>query len=78
MPKREMTSATMFVTAMTTDVEAQARAMLGHFRAEVHDPAGAARELQRWLELDPEGRAVAPLPVDPVRKLLARSLLIVS
>jgi tetratricopeptide (TPR) repeat protein len=55
--------------------EAQARVMLGHFRAELHDPAGSARELQRWLEIDPEGRAVAPLPAEPVRMLLARSLL---
>jgi tetratricopeptide (TPR) repeat protein len=55
--------------------EARAQVMLGRIRAEVQDPAGAARALRRALEIDPRGQAFAPLPVDSVRKLLAGSLL---
>ena len=55
--------------------EARARVILGRIRAEVQDHAGAARALRRGLELDPQGRAVAPLPVDSIRKLLIASLL---
>jgi tetratricopeptide (TPR) repeat protein len=55
--------------------EARAQAMLGRIRSEVDDNAGAARALRRGLELDPDGRAIAPLPVASVRKLLAGSLL---
>ena len=55
--------------------EARAQVMLGTARAEVHDPAGAARALRRWWQLDPQGKAAAPHPVAALRKLLARSLL---
>lgn len=55
--------------------EARAQVILGRIRAEVQDPAGAARALRRGLQLDPQGRAVAPLPVASIRKLLAASLL---
>jgi hypothetical protein len=55
--------------------EARAQLMLGTARAEIRDAAGAAEALQRWLELDPEGRAAAPHPVAPFQKLLAGSLL---
>jgi tetratricopeptide (TPR) repeat protein len=55
--------------------EARAQSLLGTARAEAHDAAGAARALQRWRQLDPEGEAAAPYPAATERKLLARSLL---
>jgi hypothetical protein len=55
--------------------EARAQAMLGRIRSELDDPAGAARALRRGLQIDPQGRSIAPLPVASVRKLLAGSLL---
>jgi tetratricopeptide (TPR) repeat protein len=55
--------------------EARAQLMLGTFRSAQHDPAGAARALQRAFELDPEGKAAAPRPAGPLRLLLVRSLL---
>jgi cytochrome c-type biogenesis protein CcmH/NrfG len=55
--------------------EARGLLILGTARAELHDPAGAARALDRFFELDPDGRAAAPNPVRPLRLLLAHSLL---
>jgi cytochrome c-type biogenesis protein CcmH/NrfG len=55
--------------------EARALVMLGRIRAEVQDPAGAARALRRALEIDPQGQTFAPLPAASVRMLLAGSLL---
>jgi tetratricopeptide (TPR) repeat protein len=55
--------------------EARAQLMLGTFLSARHDPAGAARALQRAFELDPEGRSAAPQPAGPLRMLLVRSLL---
>jgi hypothetical protein len=55
--------------------EVRALLMLGTFRAARNDPAGAARALQRAFELDPEGRAAAPRPLQPLRMLWARSWL---
>ncbi len=55
--------------------EARAQLMLGTFRAARHDPAGAARALQRAFELDPDGKAAAPQPARPLRLLWVRSLL---
>jgi tetratricopeptide (TPR) repeat protein len=55
--------------------EARAQVMLGTARSEVHDPAGAAAALRRWMQLDPQGGAAAPYPVASLRKLLARSWL---
>ncbi len=55
--------------------EARAQVMLGRIRAELQDPAGAARALRRALEIDPQGQSFAPLPVAWARKLLAASLL---
>jgi tetratricopeptide (TPR) repeat protein len=55
--------------------EARAQLMLGTFRAAQHDPAGAARALQRGFELDPDGRAAAPHSARPLRLLWVRSLL---
>jgi tetratricopeptide (TPR) repeat protein len=55
--------------------EARGFLILGAARAALHDPAGAAEALNRFFELDPEGRAAAPRPVRPLRLLLARSLL---
>ena len=55
--------------------EARGQLMLGISRAELNDPAGAARALGRFFELDPDGHAAAPGPARPVRLLLARSLL---
>ena len=56
-------------------LEARAQLMLGTFRAARHDPAGAARALQRAFELDPDGKAAAPQPARPLRLLWVRSLL---
>jgi tetratricopeptide (TPR) repeat protein len=56
--------------------EARAQLRLGTALVEIHDHAGAARALQQWWQLDPHGQAAAPYPVAPLRKLLARSLLI--
>jgi tetratricopeptide (TPR) repeat protein len=55
--------------------EARGQLVLGTARAALNDPAGAARALARWLELDPQGKAAGTAPVLPFRKLLARSLL---
>jgi lipopolysaccharide biosynthesis regulator YciM len=55
--------------------EARAQLMLGTIRSETQDPAGAALALRRWLQLDPEGRAVAPYPIAPLQNRLARSWL---
>jgi tetratricopeptide (TPR) repeat protein len=55
--------------------EARGQLVVGTARAELHDPGGAARALERWLQLDPEGRAAAPAPVGLFQKLLVRSLL---
>ena len=40
--------------------EARGQLMLGISRAELNDPAGAAKALGRFFELDPEGHAAAP------------------
>jgi cytochrome c-type biogenesis protein CcmH/NrfG len=61
--------------ALQPQWEARAQLLLGSARSANHDPTGAALALQRWVELDPEGRVVAPHPVAAIRKLLARSLL---
>jgi cytochrome c-type biogenesis protein CcmH/NrfG len=55
--------------------EGRGQLVLGTARAELHDPGGAAHALERWRQLDPEGRAAAPAPVGPFQKLLVRSLL---
>ena len=55
--------------------EARAQVILGSLRAEVNDSAGAAQAFARALQLDPEGRVNASIPVAQVRKLLAGSLL---
>src|SRR5262249_18326024 len=55
--------------------EARAQLMLGTFRAELNDPAGAVPALRRAFTLDPEGKVAAPHPVRPLRLLLVRSLL---
>jgi tetratricopeptide (TPR) repeat protein len=55
--------------------EARAQLTLATSRAVRNDPAGAARALQRALELDPDLTAAAPHPVKPLRMLLVRSLL---
>jgi tetratricopeptide (TPR) repeat protein len=55
--------------------EAQAQLMLGTFRAAQHDPAGAARALQRAFELDPDGKAASPHRAGSLRLLLVRCLL---
>jgi tetratricopeptide (TPR) repeat protein len=55
--------------------QARAQLMLGMFRWERHDPAGAARALQRAFELDPAGKAAAPAAVGPFQKVLVRALL---
>jgi tetratricopeptide (TPR) repeat protein len=55
--------------------EARGLMMLGTFRAENRNPAGAATALRQALQLDPTGAAVAPSPVAPMQLLLARSLL---
>jgi cytochrome c-type biogenesis protein CcmH/NrfG len=55
--------------------EARGLLILGAARAELHDHAGAAQVLERFFQVDPEGRAAAPSPVRPFRLLLARSLL---
>jgi tetratricopeptide (TPR) repeat protein len=49
--------------------------MLGTFRAQNQDPAGAAQALRRAFALDPDGKAAAPQPPGPLRLLLARCLL---
>jgi len=55
--------------------EARGELVLGTARAALNDPGGAARALERWLQLDPLGQAASPAPVRPFRLLLARSLL---
>jgi hypothetical protein len=55
--------------------EAKALLMLGSFRAERRDPAGAALALGRGFQLDPSGKSLAPRPAAPMQMLLARSLL---
>jgi len=55
--------------------EARAQFMIGTIRSETQDALGAARALARWLELDPHGKVVAPHPVAPLKKRLARSWL---
>jgi cytochrome c-type biogenesis protein CcmH/NrfG len=55
--------------------EARAQLLLGTIRSETQDPLGAARALARWLQLDPHGQAVGPLPLAPLQKRLARSWL---
>ncbi len=55
--------------------EAQAQFLLSGIRSELHDHAGTVRALRRALELDPEGRSVAPIQVASFQKLLAVSLL---
>jgi len=55
--------------------EARGQLVLGTARASLNDPDGAARALQRWLQLDPLGQAAVPAPVGPFQKLLARSFL---
>jgi tetratricopeptide (TPR) repeat protein len=55
--------------------EARAQLMLGSALSESQDHAGAARALQRWAQLDPQGRAVAPYPAASLKKRLARSWL---
>jgi tetratricopeptide (TPR) repeat protein len=55
--------------------EARGQLVLGTARAALNDPGGAARALERWLQLDPLGQAAGPAPVGPFQKLLARSLL---
>jgi tetratricopeptide (TPR) repeat protein len=57
------------------DWEARGQLVLGTARAALNDPGGAARALERWLQLDPSGQAASPAPVGPFQKLLARSLL---
>jgi tetratricopeptide (TPR) repeat protein len=55
--------------------KARGQLMLGHARVELDDPAGVADALEKWLQLDPEGRMAAPDPLRPLQVLLARSLL---
>ncbi len=55
--------------------EAQALFLLSGIRSELHDHAGTVMALRRALELDPEGRTVAPIQVASFQKLLAGSLL---
>jgi tetratricopeptide (TPR) repeat protein len=55
--------------------ETRAQLMLGMFRWERHDPAGAARALERAFERDPTGKAAAPASAAPFQKVLVRSLL---
>jgi tetratricopeptide (TPR) repeat protein len=55
--------------------EARARVILGTICSETHDSEGAARALQRWSQLDPQGRVIAPTPAATLQKLLARSWL---
>jgi cytochrome c-type biogenesis protein CcmH/NrfG len=55
--------------------EARGLLILGTARDALHDPAGAVLALNRFFELDPDGRVAAPRPVRPLRLLLARSLL---
>src|SRR5262249_33985440 len=47
--------------------EARAQLMLGTFRAELNDPAGAVRALRRAFALDPEGKVAAPHSARPLR-----------
>jgi tetratricopeptide (TPR) repeat protein len=61
--------------ARQTGWEPRAQFMLGTFRAEVNDPAGAARALLRGLELDSDASSAAPQPAGPLRTLLVRCLL---
>jgi len=55
--------------------EARGQLMLGIFRSSLNDPAGAAGALRRAFELDPTGKAAAPVTAVPFQKLLVRSLL---
>lgn len=55
--------------------EARAQVLLGTARSASHDPAGAAEALQRWAQLDPDGRVVAPGPPAQIKTMLARSWL---
>jgi tetratricopeptide (TPR) repeat protein len=55
--------------------EARGQLVLGTARAALNDAGGAARALERWLQLDPLGQAAGPAPMGPFQKLLARSLL---
>jgi tetratricopeptide (TPR) repeat protein len=55
--------------------EAKAQLLLGTALLAGNDPAGAARALETWACLDPEGLVVAPEPAGSFRKLLARSWL---
>jgi len=55
--------------------EARGQLMLGIFRSTLNNPAGAVLALRRAFELDSTGKAAAPAPAAPFRKLMVRSLL---
>jgi len=61
--------------AMQLGWETRALLLLSSAHSELNSPGAAAQVLGRFFELDPEGRSAAPYPLNPFRKLLARSLL---